>query len=136
MQAVWNGVVVAESQDTVAAESQDTVVVESQDTVVVEGNHYFPRDSLRDEFFVTSDHHSTCPWKGEASYLSLEVDGKKNRDAAWFYPSPSPAARQITGRVAFWRGVQVRPAAAPGDEHDSGAQRGRGALGWLRGAGR
>jgi uncharacterized protein (DUF427 family) len=91
MQAVWNGVVVAESDDT----------------VVVEGNHYFPRESLREEFFVTSTHSSVCPWKGQASYYSVVVDGSVNPDAAWFYPSPLPAARQVTDRVAFWRGVTV-----------------------------
>ena len=118
MQAVWNGVVVAESDDT----------------VVVEGNHYFPRDALREQFFVASKHHSTCPWKGEAGYLSLVVDGSQNRDAAWFYPSPSPAARQITDRVAFWRGVKVRAAPDPGQRDGSGSQHGRGRLARLRGA--
>ena len=101
MQATWNGVVVAESDDT----------------VVVEGNHYFPRDSIAQQFFVPTNHRTVCPWKGVASYFTLSVDGRENRDAAWYYPSPLPAARQITGRVAFWKGVKVRPAttdAVPG----------------------
>ena len=91
MRAIWNGKVLAESDDT----------------VVVEGNHYFPRDSLVPEHFVASDTHTVCPWKGTASYLSVVVDGRTNTDAAWYYPTPKPAAAQIQGRVAFWRGVQV-----------------------------
>jgi uncharacterized protein (DUF427 family) len=92
MQAIWNGVVLAESDDT----------------VVVEGNHYFPRESLRQEYFRDSSTHSTCPWKGEASYLSVVVDGQENPDAAWYYPQPKPAAEEITDRVAFWRGVKTQ----------------------------
>jgi uncharacterized protein (DUF427 family) len=91
-QAVWNGVVVAESDDT----------------VVVEGNHYFPREALVAEHFEPSDHTSYCGWKGQARYLTLTVDGEVNRDAAWYYPDPSEAVRQIKDRVAFWRGVRVR----------------------------
>lgn len=91
MKAVWNGVVVAESDDT----------------VVVEGNHYFPRESLDATLVRPSSKHTSCPWKGQASYLTLEVDGQTNADAAWFYPDPLPAATQITDRVAFWRGVQI-----------------------------
>jgi uncharacterized protein (DUF427 family) len=91
MKATWNGKVIAEAQDT----------------VVVEGNHYFPADSLKREFFAASDHKSTCPWKGEASYYHVVVDGKQNTDAAWYYPAPTAAAAQITDRVAFWRGVEV-----------------------------
>ncbi len=93
MRAIWNG----------------TVIAESDDTVVVENNHYFPRASLRDEFVRPSDTHSVCPWKGTASYYSLEVDGQTNTDAVWYYPQPSDAAQQITDRVAFWKGVTVEP---------------------------
>lgn len=91
MKAVWNG----------------TVVAESDDTVVVEGNHYFPEASVRQDLLRPSSTTTHCPWKGEASYYSLEVDGETNRDAAWHYPEPKPAAAEITGRVAFWRGVEV-----------------------------
>jgi uncharacterized protein (DUF427 family) len=87
----------------------DAVIAESDDTVVVEGNHYFPADSLRREYFAPSARTSTCPWKGQASYFHVTVDGRENRDAAWFYPAPKAAAAQITGRVAFWRGVVVAP---------------------------
>ncbi len=90
-QAVWNGEVIAESDDT----------------VVVEGNHYFPAESVRSEFLVESDKHTVCPWKGAASYYSIEVDGERNRDAAWYYPAPSSAARRISGRIAFYHGVKV-----------------------------
>ena len=91
MRATWNG----------------TVLAESADTVVVEGNQYFPREALRQEHFVASDTTSVCPWKGTASYLSVVVDGEQNRDAAWFYATASDAAKQIEGRVAFWKGVDV-----------------------------
>ena len=91
MKAIWNGQVIAESNDT----------------VVVEGNRYFPADSVKAEFLRLSSTHSTCPWKGLASYHSLEVAGQINTDAAWFYPEPKDAAKQITGRIAFWKGVQV-----------------------------
>ncbi len=91
VQAVWNGQVVAESDDT----------------VVVEGNHYFPRSSVREDVLRDSSHRSRCPWKGVASYFSLEVDGATNRDAAWCYPEPSEAAKEIAGRIAFWRGVEI-----------------------------
>jgi len=91
MKAVWNG----------------TVVAESDDTVVVEGNHYFPRSSVREDLLRPSGLHTTCPWKGEASYQSIEVDGQVNPDALWFYPEPKDAAKEITERVAFWRGVDV-----------------------------
>jgi uncharacterized protein (DUF427 family) len=87
---------------------RDTVLAESDDTVVVEGNHYFPSDSLRREVFRPSSSHSVCPWKGTASYYDVVVDGEVNRDAAWYYPDPSPAAAQIRGRVAFWHGVKVK----------------------------
>ena len=85
----------------------DSVIAESDDTVVVEGNHYFPRASVREEFLRDSSTHTVCPWKGTASYLSLEVDGKTNPDAVWYYPEPKDAAKEITDRVAFWRGVEV-----------------------------
>ena len=89
--ARWNGAVIAESDDT----------------VVVEGNHYFPPESVNAALLEASDSHTLCPWKGEASYKSILVDGKRNPDAAWFYPDPLPAAAEIKGRFAFWKGVQV-----------------------------
>jgi uncharacterized protein (DUF427 family) len=100
--AIWNGVVLAESDDT----------------VVVEGNHYFPEESISWDHLQKSDHTSICPWKGTASYYSVVVDGQVNRDAAWYYPTPSAAAQEIAGRVAFWRGVKVeRGNAASADGH-------------------
>jgi uncharacterized protein (DUF427 family) len=89
--ATWNGKVIAES---------DTYEM-------VEGNVYFPDSSLRREFFRPSSTISTCPWKGQARYYSLLVDGQENQDAAWYYPDPKPAARNIRNHVAFWRGVEV-----------------------------
>ena len=89
--AVWNGEVLAESRDT----------------IVVEGNHYFPRDSVNMAFFHESDNHTTCPWKGVASYFDIVVGSEINSGAAWYYPAPKEAASQITGYVAFWRGVSV-----------------------------
>lgn len=97
MRAVWNGAVIAESDDT----------------VVVEGNHYFPRESLREDFLEASDHRSVCPWKGQAHYLTLVVDGKQNKDAAWYYATPKEAAAEIRDRVAFWKGVSVAPVSSP-----------------------
>lgn len=92
MKATWNGVVIAESDDT----------------VVVEGNHYFPAESLKREYFKEASHTTTCPWKGVASYYDIEVDGESNPGAAWYYPNPKPAAAdRVGGRVAFWRGVRV-----------------------------
>lgn len=91
MKATWNGVVLAESDAT----------------VVVEGNHYFPPESLHREYFNPSSTHTTCPWKGTADYFSITVDGATNSDAAWTYPQPKPAAKNITGYIAFWRGVTV-----------------------------
>ena len=91
MKAVWNGQVMAESDAT----------------VVVEGNHYFPPDAIHKEFFAPSSTHTHCGWKGEASYYTLRVNGKENPDAAWYYPTPKEAAKQIAGYVAFWRGVEV-----------------------------
>jgi uncharacterized protein (DUF427 family) len=84
-----------------------TVLAESERTVVVEGNHYFPRDSLNEAHFRPSDTHTTCGWKGVASYFDVVVGDEVNRDAAWFYPEPKDAAAQIKDHVAFWRGVQV-----------------------------
>jgi uncharacterized protein (DUF427 family) len=91
MQAIWNG----------------TVLASSDDTVVVEGNHYFPAESINAEYFEDSPTHTTCPWKGEASYKSVVVGGERNPDAAWFYPEPKEAAAEIAGRFAFWHGVDV-----------------------------
>lgn len=91
MRAIWNGVTLAESDDT----------------VVVEGNHYFPVDSIVSEHFAPSDSHTICPWKGTASYYDVQVNGDRNPDAAWFYPEPKKAAAEIRDRVAFWRGVEV-----------------------------
>ncbi len=83
-------------------------IAESDDTIVVENNHYFPIESVKSEFLKESDTHSVCPWKGTASYYSLEVDGKTNKDAAWYYPQPKEAAKNIAGYVAFWKGVAVK----------------------------
>ncbi len=86
---------------------QDTLLAESDKTIVVEGNHYFPPDSIKREFFQSSDTHSTCPWKGLASYYHVQVGEKSNQDAAWYYPEPKDAAQQIKNYVAFWRSVKV-----------------------------
>jgi len=83
------------------------VIAESDATRVVEGNHYFPPDALRREHLRASETHTTCSWKGVASYFDVVVDGAENRDAAWCYPEPKPAAAEIAGYVAFWRGVEV-----------------------------
>ncbi|MGZ3498658.1 MAG: DUF427 domain-containing protein [Vulcanimicrobiaceae bacterium] len=91
MKAVWNGAVVAESDET----------------IVVEGNHYFPPDAVKNEFFEPSSTHTVCSWKGTASYYSLHVDGQKNADAAWHYPEPKDDAKHIAGYIAFWKGVKV-----------------------------
>jgi len=85
----------------------DAVLAESDDTVVVEGNHYFPAAALRREHFRPSATHTTCSWKGVASYYDVVVGAAVNKDAAWFYPEPKDAARQVAGRVAFWRGVRL-----------------------------
>lgn len=85
----------------------DTVIADSDDTVVVEGNHYFPAGSVDPTMLEDSGTHSTCPWKGVASYKTLVVDGKRNPDAAWYYPEPKAAAAEIAGRYAFWKGVTV-----------------------------
>ena len=91
MKAVWNGKVIAESDNT----------------VVVEGNHYFPIESINKEYFKESSTNSLCPWKGTASYYSLDVEGNENNDSAWYYPQPSELAKQIKDHVAFWKGVEV-----------------------------
>lgn len=95
--AIWNGEVIAESDDT----------------IVVEGNHYFPLESVNREFLVDSDRHTSCPWKGQASYYTIEVDGEQNRNAAWTYLTPKPEAAKIAGRIAFFKGVKVVD-----DDHD------------------
>ncbi|MEQ9231558.1 MAG: DUF427 domain-containing protein [Cyclobacteriaceae bacterium] len=91
MKAIWNNEVIAESDET----------------VVVEGNHYFPPHSIKQDFFKESATHTTCPWKGEASYYTLDVNGSENKDAAWYYPETSELAKNIKGYVAFWKGVNV-----------------------------
>ena len=90
------------------AEWNGAVLAESADIVTVEGNAYFPESSLKREHFTPSDTHTVCSWKGTASYYSVEVGGKVNRDAAWYYPDPKDAAKEIRGRVAFWKGVVVK----------------------------
>jgi uncharacterized protein (DUF427 family) len=84
------------------------VLGESEDTVVIEGNHYFPVESLNKEYFTESATHTHCPWKGEASYYNVVVDGETNRDAAWYYVEPSDAAKGIKNHVAFRRGVTIQ----------------------------
>ncbi len=96
MTATWNGEVIAESDDI----------------VYVEGNPYFPRESLKEGAFEESSHQSMCPWKGMANYLDVVIYGKRNENAAWYYPNPSVLARKIKGRVAFWKGVEVKDAQA------------------------
>lgn len=91
MRAVWNGQVLAESDDT----------------VVVEGNHYFPPESVNRKFFSDSETHTVCSWKGLASYYTVTVEGEANPDAAWYYPEPKAEAEHVRDRVAFWRGVTV-----------------------------
>ena len=86
---------------------KNTVIAESDKTEVVEGNHYFPADSIKKEFFKTSPTTSHCPWKGDASYYTVDVNGEQNKDAAWYYPTPKEKAMNIKGYVAFWKGVQV-----------------------------
>jgi uncharacterized protein (DUF427 family) len=89
--AIWNG----------------TVLAESDRCEVVEGNQYFPPDAINAEYFKDSSTHTTCPWKGVASYYTIEVDGQANKDAAWYYPDPKDAAKKIKGYIAFWKGVKV-----------------------------
>ncbi len=86
---------------------KDVVLAESDNTEVVEGNHYFPPQSLHSEFFIESDTTSHCPWKGQASYYTIDVNGEQNKDAAWYYPDPKQAAENIKGYIAFWKGVVV-----------------------------
>jgi uncharacterized protein (DUF427 family) len=86
---------------------EGAVLAESSQTVEVEGNQYFPPEAIHQEYFKPSSQHTVCPWKGTASYYDVEVGGKKNAGAAWYYPEPSPEAKQIKGYVAFWRGVRV-----------------------------
>ena len=85
----------------------DAVLAESDDTVIVEGNHYFPPDAINKQYFKPSSHQTFCSWKGECSYYDIEVNGQTNENAAWCYVDPKPAADQIRGRIAFWRGVKV-----------------------------
>ncbi len=89
--AIWNGAVLADSDRC----------------EVVDGNQYFPPDSIKQDYFKESNTHTTCGWKGVASYYSVEVDGQVNKDAAWYYPTPKDAAKNITGYIAFWKGVKV-----------------------------
>ena len=91
MKAIWNNAIVAASDHT----------------IVIEGNHYFPPDSMDKEYFQQSNTHTICPWKGQASYFNIVVDGQVNKDAAWYYPDPEAAAAEIKNYVAFWRGVKV-----------------------------
>jgi uncharacterized protein (DUF427 family) len=84
------------------------LLAESSHTEVVEGNHYFPPDTVKKELLRPSETHTTCGWKGLASYYTVEVDGKRNEDAAWYYPTPKDAARNIAGYIAFWKGVVVK----------------------------
>ncbi len=91
MKAIWNGKVIAESDET----------------IVIEGNHYFPPGSVKKEYLQTSNTHTVCPWKGAASYYDLEIDGIKNKDAAWYYPQPKPMAKGIKDYIAFWKGVEI-----------------------------
>jgi uncharacterized protein (DUF427 family) len=86
---------------------EGTVLAESDNTIEVEGNQYFPPETIKHEHFVPSSTHTVCPWKGKASYYHVIVNGKKNQDGAWYYPEPKPAASQIKGYVAFWNGVKV-----------------------------
>ena len=85
----------------------NTVIAESDDTVVLEGNHYFPESSLKREYVTFSNHKTTCAWKGQASYLSLLVDGELKADAIWYYADPKPQAEEIKGRVAFGNGIKI-----------------------------
>lgn len=91
MKAIWNGQVIAESDET----------------MVVENNHYFPSESINKEFFTESETHTVCPWKGTADYYTIKVGDTENKDAAWYYPSPSELAKNIKGYLAFWRGVEI-----------------------------
>jgi uncharacterized protein (DUF427 family) len=111
VRATWNGVTIAESEAT----------------VVVEGNHYFPISDVRRDVLRPSSRHTICPWKGVASYYDVVVGDRVNRDAAWFYPDPKSAAKQITGRVAFWHGVRVETSRTVDSARPTTTERG-----WLR----
>jgi uncharacterized protein (DUF427 family) len=87
---------------------KNAVLAESSDTVIVEGNHYFPPEAVNRQYLRPSDTHTTCPWKGLASYYHIEVDGEINKDAAWYYPDPKDAANNIKSYIAFWKGVEVK----------------------------
>ena len=89
------------------AKWNNQVIAESNDLVEVEGNQYFPKDSIKEEYFIESTTTTNCPWKGEAKYFTLKVEGAENKDAVWYYPEPKKAASNIKGRVAFWKGVQI-----------------------------
>ena len=91
MKAIWN----------------DKIIAESNDTIIIENNHYFPKESVKADLLLSNDTHTTFPWKGLASYYTLVVDGKENRDAAWYYPEPKEAAANIKDHIAFWKGVQI-----------------------------
>ncbi len=91
MRAIWKGKIIAESDDT----------------IIIESNHYFPKSSIVSEYFSESNKSTHCPWKGEASYLSITINGEINQDAAWYYPAPKDSAKEISGMVAFWHGVEV-----------------------------
>jgi len=92
MKAIWN----------------NTIIAESDETVVIENNHYFPHESIKDEYFKTSETQTNCPWKGVASYFTIDVDGKENVDAAWYYPEVSALAKGIKNHVAFWKDVEIK----------------------------
>jgi uncharacterized protein (DUF427 family) len=98
--AIWNG----------------TMIAESDDTIVVDGYRYFPIEAVHCEYLSDSSHRSVCGWKGQASYYDVVVDGKRNRDAAWYYPHPKPAAGAVRGRIGFWQGVRIKAVATHGAE--------------------
>ena len=83
------------------------ILAQSNKTIIIEGNHYFPPKSMNDEFFENSDYQTTCHWKGQANYYHLNVENKKNKNAAWYYPNPKPEAENIKNYIAFWKGVEI-----------------------------
>ena len=91
MKALWN----------------NTLIAESSETIVIENNHYFPADSVKKEYLEESQTVTTCPWKGEAHYYTINIDGEKNTDAAWYYPEPKEAANEIKNYIAFWKGIEI-----------------------------
>ncbi len=91
MKAIWNGKVIAESNETIK----------------VENNHYFPESSVNKQYLANSQTHTVCPWKGDASYFNIKIDGEVNKDAAWYYPDPKPAAKDLKNYIAFWKGVEI-----------------------------